>query len=163
MATSIRNGALALLALAVLATSGHAAPPAAPRNVHDLAAVKLYIRACEEAWANQDATGDPSSSKLCLADDYEGVSSHSKVVNKARSMAADPGPRTTVSDTLDYLRIRFPAPNVAIAQGGETAILKDGSRRSLIWTDTWLLRAGKWQIATSQDSVLAKPYERGAR
>ena len=156
----IRIGAMALLAFSVLATGGHAAPPAEPRDVHDLATVKLYIRACEEAWAEQDATGDTSSSKLCLANDYEGVSSGAKVVNKAQSMAADPGPRTVVSDTVDYIRIRFPAPNVAIAQGGETATRKDGSRRSLIWTDTWLLRAGKWQIVTSQDSVLAKPYER---
>ncbi|WP_394763961.1 DUF4440 domain-containing protein, partial [Phenylobacterium sp.] len=141
-ATSIRNGALALLALSLLAGSGHAATPVPPRDAHDLAAVKLYIRACEDAWAEQDVIGDTASSKLCLADDYEGVSSRNKVVNKAQSMAADPGPRTTVSDTVDYVRIRFPAPNVAIAQGGETATKKDGSRRSLIWTDTWLLRAG---------------------
>jgi len=156
-----------LLALSLAGTGGFAAPaaafagpPAEPRNVHDLAAVKLFIRACEEAWAEQDATGDTSSSRLCLADDYEGVSSHAKLVNKTQSMAVDPGPRDVVSDTLDYVHIRFPAPNLAIAQGGETAVNKDGSRHSLIWTDTWLLRAGKWQIVTSQDSVLAKPYER---
>ena len=162
MATTLRAGAAALLALAALAPSARAAapPPPPPRDVHDRAQVERFIRACEAEWAAQDVTGDTASSKVCLADDYEGVSSHAHVVTKAQSMHVDPGPRTVVSDTLDYVRLRFPAPDVAIAQGGETALSKDGSRRSLIWTDTWLLRAGKWQIVTSQDSVLAKPYER---
>jgi len=162
-AAKICGGAIALLALAALAPAAEAATPPPPGDVHDRAQVERYIRACEAEWAAQDATGDTSSSKACLADDYEGVSSRAHVVNKAQSMAADPGPRTTVSDTLDYVRIRFPAPDVAIAQGGETAVKKDGSRRSLIWTDTWLLRGGKWQIVTSQDSVLAKPYEAGKK
>jgi hypothetical protein len=162
--TTIRGaGAAALLALFALAPAAHAALPTPPANVHDRAQVERYIRACESAWAAQDATGDTASSKLCLADDYEGVSSHAHVVDKAQSMAPDPGPRTVASDTVDYVRIRFPTPDVAIAQGGETAVNKDGSRRSLIWTDTWLLRAGKWQIVTSQDSVLAKPYEAAKR
>jgi hypothetical protein len=154
---------MALLALAALAPAAYAATPMPPRDVHDRAAVERYIHECEVEWAAQDATNDTASSKVCLADDYEGVSSGAKVVDKARSMAPNPGPSTVVSDTLDYLRIRFPTPDVAIAQGGETAVHKDGSRRSLIWTDTWLLRGGKWQIVTSQDSVLAKPYERAKK
>lgn len=155
-----KAGPAALLAMAVLsATAARAATPAPPQNVHDRAQVERYIRACEVEWAAQDVTNDTTSSKTCLADDYEGVSSHARVVNKAQSMATDPGPSTVVSDTLDYVHIRFPTPDLAIAQGGETAVNKDGSRRSLIWTDIWLLRAGKWQIVTSQDSVLAKPYE----
>jgi len=158
--TTTRSAAIALLALAALApAAARAATPEPPANVHDRAQVERFIRACETEWAAQDATNDTASSKVCLADDYEGVSSRNHVVNKAQAMTADPGPITVVSDTLDYIRIRFPTPDLAIAQGGETAVNKDGSRRSLIWTDTWLLRAGKWQIVTSQDSVLAKPYE----
>ena len=159
MPTTIRTGALALLALAVVGPAARAATPPPPANVHDRAQVERYITACEGEWAAQDVNGDTSSSKACLADDYQGVSSHNHVVDKAQSMAVDPGPRTTVSDTLDYIHIRFPTPDVAIAQGGETAVGKDGARHSLIWTDTWLLRGGKWQIVTSQDSMLAKPYE----
>jgi hypothetical protein len=154
----IFGGAIALMVLA--ATAAHAAAPSPPRDVHDRAQVERFIGTCEDDWAAQDATGDTSSSKVCLADDYQGVSSHAHLVNKAQSLQADPGPRTVASDTVDYIHIRFLTPDVAIAQGGETAVNKDGSRRSLIWTDTWLLRAGQWQIVTSQDSVLAKPYER---
>ena len=158
--TTTRSAAIALLALAALApAAARAATPEPPANVHDRAQVERFIHACESAWAAQATTNDTASSKVCLADDYEGVSSHSHVVNKAQAMAPVTGPITVVSDTLDYIRIRFPTPDLAIAQGGETAVNKDGSRRSLIWTDTWLLRAGKWQIVTSQDSVLAKPYE----
>ncbi|HEX3366693.1 nuclear transport factor 2 family protein [Phenylobacterium sp.] len=157
--TKICSGVIALMALAAV-SAAHAAAPPPPRDVHDHAQVERFIRACEAEWAAQDATNDTASSKVCLADDYQGVSSHAHVVNKAQAMQADPGPITVVSDTVDYIHIRFPTPDVAIAQGGETAVNKDGSRRSLIWTDTWLLRAGQWQIVTSQDSVLAKPYER---
>jgi hypothetical protein len=164
--TTIRAGAIALLTLTALtsaARAARAATPTPPANVHDRVQVERYIRACEAKWAAQDATNDTSSSKACLADDYEGVSSGAHVVDKARSLQPNPGPITAVTDTLDYIRIRFPTPDVAIAQGGETALNKDGSRRSLIWTDTWLLRGGKWQIVTSQDSVLAKPYEAGKK
>jgi hypothetical protein len=37
------------------------------------------------------------------------LASAAHVVDKARSMAPHPGPITVVSDTLDYIRIRFPA------------------------------------------------------
>ena len=28
------------------------------------------------------------------------------------------------------------------------------AKRCLIWTDTWLKRAGKWQIVTAQDTLI---------
>jgi len=34
-------------------------------------------------------------------------------------------------------------------------VTKSGARHSLIWTDIWMLRQGKWQIVTSQDSPVA--------
>src|SRR3954447_24911176 len=98
--TTIRAGAMALLSLAALASAAHAVVPPPPRDVHDRAQVERFIRACEEEWAAQDATNDTASSQVCLADDYEGVSSRSHVVNKAQAMTADSGPITVVSDTL---------------------------------------------------------------
>jgi hypothetical protein len=43
-----------------------------------------------------------------------------------------------------------------MAYGSESAVskAKDGkeTKRCLIWTDTWLKRAGKWQIVAAQDT-----------
>jgi len=45
--------------------------------------------------------------------------------------------------------VGFFGDSIAIAYGEESAIkAKDGkeTKHCLIWTDTWLKRAGKWQI-----------------
>ena len=53
------------------------------------------------------------------------------------------------------MKVRFIGDNLAIVYGSESAILKTSSgketTRSLVWTDTWLKRNGKWQIVAVQD------------
>lgn len=146
-----------LIAVALL-VAGPACAATPPADIHDRAQVEAYIRACESEWAAVGVTGDPSKTAAFLADDYEGVSSRSEVRNRAQMLEPSKPDDTLVSDTVDYVRIRFPTPDLAIAQGGETALAKTGARTSLIWTDVWLLRNGRWQIVTSQDSRLPKPY-----
>ena len=49
--------------------------------------------------------------------------------------------------------------NLAIASGSESRVkTKDGkdSVETLIWTDTWLKRNGRWQIIAAVDLVPAK-------
>ena len=125
-----------------------------PKSVRDRAEVERYIRACESDWAAVEVTRDTKPMMTCLADDYQGVSSKGKVVDKAYHLTP-PGPSDVVSDTVDYVHLRYASPDVIIAQGGETAVTKSGKRHSLIWTDIWMLRQGKWQIVTSQDSPVA--------
>jgi hypothetical protein len=138
--------------LAALACTGaQAAEP--PKSVRDHADVERYIRACESDWAALDANVNPKSLPACLADDYQGVSSRAKLVDKAQALTP-PGTSDVVSDTVDYIHLRYASPDVIIAQGAETAVTKSGKRHSLIWTDIWMLRQGKWQIVTSQDSPL---------
>lgn len=142
-----------VLLLAVLPCAlAQAAEP--PRSVRDHAEVERYIRACESDWAAAGISDKSKSLAACLADDYQGVSSKGKVVDKAYHLTP-PGPSDVVSDTVDYVHLRYASPDVIIAQGGETALTKGGKRHSLIWTDVWMLRQGKWQIVTSQDSPLA--------
>ena len=149
-----------LLALATLFALPALAAPL-PKNLHSKADVEAYIRACEAEWAAVAVTGDPTPTASFIADDYEGVSSKSEVRGRAKLMQPFKPDPNLVSDTLDYVRIRFPIPTLAIAQGGETAVDKNGNKDSLIWTDVWLLRNGRWQIVTSQDSKLLKPYSAG--
>jgi hypothetical protein len=52
--------------------------------------------------------------------------------------------------------VRFFGDSIAIAYGAESSVpkTKDGKETKgyLIWTDTWLKRAGKWQIVAAQDT-----------
>lgn len=130
-----------------------ATPPADP---HDKAKVEAYMRDCEDDWAQMDVTLDPAPARAFLAPDYQGVSSHGKVVDYRAATAAESGPSDFVSDKVDYAHFHWYADDLVVIQGHETGILKDGSRRPLIWTDVWMLRGGKWQIITSQDSVASE-------
>lgn len=144
---------LALVALPLAVA--HAAEP--PKDVHDRAQVERYIRASEAEWAGMNVTHDTAPLKTFLADDYRGVSSRNGVVDKAGQLVP-PRSSDIVSDTVDYVHLRYASPEVIIAQGGETSVAKDGKRSSLIWTDMWMLRSGRWQIVASHDSRLAEPY-----
>ena len=126
---------------------------ALPRSVRDHTDVERYIRACESHWASVNVDNNTKPLTTCIANDYQGVSSKGVVVDKAHYLVP-PGPSDTVSDSVDYEHLRYASPDVIIAQGGETSVTKDGKRHPLIWTDIWMLRGGKWQIVTSQDSPL---------
>ena len=56
------------------------------------------------------------------------------------------------------MKVKFFDDSIAIAYGAESKMDKanDGkeTKRCLIWTDTWLKRAGKWQIVAAQDTTL---------
>lgn len=145
--------ALALIALPL--AGAHAAE--APKDVRDHAQVERYIRACEAEWASMNVSHDTTPLRTFLADDYRGVSSRNGVVDKAGQLVP-PTRSDVVSDTVDYVNLRYALPEVIIAQGGETAVAKNGARSSLIWTDVWVLRAGRWQIVASHDSRLPEPY-----
>ena len=146
-------GRIVPAALVLAATPAFAVPP--PADIHSRVQVERYMRACETEWAALDITRDPARVRDCLADDYGGVSSGNRVVTKAEALSIDDVPSGLAASQLDYVRFRRPEPTLTIAQGGETVIRKDGSRKSLIWTDVWLLRNGKWQIVASQDNVLS--------
>jgi hypothetical protein len=70
-----------------------------------------------------------------------------------------PGSSDLAWDNVDDVNLRYASPGVIIAQGGETALAKDGKRSSLIWTDVVMLRPGRGQTVTSQDSRLPEPYK----
>ena len=143
---------VAMLAFTALPAAAGVPPPA---DVRSRVQVERYMRACETEWAALDVTRDPSRVRDCLADDYEGVSSRNKVITKAGALSVGSEPGEVVSTKLGSVRFRHPTPTLTVAQGSETLIRQDGSRRSLIWTDVWLLRHGLWQIVASQDNVLA--------
>ena len=136
--------------------------PAAERN--DAAAAQrppdaqseAYMRQAEADWADLAVHTRTGVIERILADDYVGVNSDNVVRDKAKmiALAAEKPSGTYVSSKLDYVHYRHFGDTV-LAQGGESLQRKDrGPDLSLIWTDVWLWRGGKWQVVASQDSVL---------
>ena len=111
---------IALLIAAVLAA---AAPPPAPKcttsSPHDPTALK-YICDSERGWAESVASGDPTTVKRILADDFIGVDPDGKHYRKAE-MVADTakGLQYFASNKINDIIVRFYG-NMAIAQGSET-------------------------------------------
>jgi hypothetical protein len=64
-------------------------------------------------------------------------------------------PKYFVSNHLDQIKIRF-FGNTAVAQGSESWERRNGERGRFVWTDTWVLRNGPWQIVAAED-LIAKP------
>lgn len=110
-----------------------------------------YIRDAEAAWAESVSTEDASVVQRILADHVVWVLD-GQVLDKAHAVAdAAAGPGDFLSNHLDYVNVRF-FEDTAVAQGAETWTCKGGRTGRFIWTDTWLRRAGKWQIVATQDT-----------
>jgi hypothetical protein len=96
-----------------------------------------------------------------LADDFVGTSPRGPRYTKAEALAeAPPAPGQARDCKLLTARVRFYGNTVAMIYGSETSVRKqkDGKEfdRTLIWTDTWLRRDGKWQIIGVQDMIAPK-------
>jgi ketosteroid isomerase-like protein len=121
----------------------------------DLRAAERYITENERQWAASVATGDTSTSERILADDFLGVDPDGNLYNKAKQIAdIRNSPKTYVSNRLNEVKLRF-FGNAAVAQGSETWERRTGTpkRGRFVWTDTWILRNGKWQIVAAEDLI----------
>lgn len=139
---------------------------AAPTKVGGCSAPKLatqrdverYIVDSEEAWAKSVATNDASVVKRILADDFIWVLDGKVVDKKVAVEWAAGGPGQFLSNEPDYVHVRF-FGDTAVAQGSETWTKKGGKRGKFVWTDTWIKRAGCWQIVNAQDTVVSLPTQ----
>jgi hypothetical protein len=123
------------------------------------AGAETFIKAMEAAWAEQSVSNDDKILSKILADDYIGVSSENKVMNKAQQIGeavdAQKKPSEFLSNKVDYVDVHFFSDSLAVAQGRESWKLTHGESGRYIWVDTWLKRKGQWQIIASQDTKLA--------
>ena len=122
--------------------------------------VKMMVEA-ERKWAVEECV--PSDvDKEFLADDFVGTAPDGSRYTKADVMA-DPlrGTVTARECKLLSAHVRFIGNKVAMIYGSETSIRKDKNgkefNRTLVWTDTWLKRNGKWQIIAVQDALAPNP------
>lgn len=148
----MRHGILQLICAVVLLTGAHA------QQSHwattDDKTAKFMID-MERKWAEGVCTSNGVISAL-LADDFQGTSTHGDHYNKADELRDEKGPHSAHACALDDANVRFFGENVAIIYGSEHAIGKDKmypeAKQCQAWTDTWLKRDGKWQIAAAQDN-----------
>ena len=114
-----------------------------------------YIIEMERQWAEGICLDNGVVASL-LADDFQGTSTQGVRFTKADELKDEKGARTAHDCGLDEAKVRFFGDSVAVVYGSEHAVGKDKSRPDAkvcqVWTDTWLKRAGKWQIVASQDN-----------
>jgi hypothetical protein len=91
-----------------------------------------------------------------LAEDFQGTGTGGERYNKESELRDEKGPHSAHGCALDDARVRFFGEDVAIIYGSEHAVGKDkthpDAKQCQVWTDTWLKRNGKWQIAAAQDN-----------
>jgi len=114
---------------------------------------KLMIEV-ERKWAVDDCVPTNVVDEY-IADDFVGTSPSGPIYTKADLFKEHSSPSAARDCKLLTAKVRYFGPNVAIIYGSETAIHQgaDGKdfKRTLIWTDTWMKRNGKWQIIAVQD------------
>jgi hypothetical protein len=113
----------------------------------------------ERKWAEGVCGNNGVVSEL-LADDFQGTSTDGERYTKADELRDEKGAHSARGCALDDARARFfsssSGEDVAIIYGSEHSIGKDkahpDSKQCQVWTDTWLKRNGKWQVAAAQDN-----------
>ena len=148
-----------LLCVIVLITAAQAQPShwAAPDDK-----TARFMIDMERKWAEGVCANNGVVSEL-LADDFQGTSTRGERYNKEDELRDEKGPHSAHGCALDDAKVRFfhvsgKDDNVAIIYGSEHAIGKDKAQPDAkvcqVWTDTWLKRNGKWQIAAAQDNKI---------
>jgi ketosteroid isomerase-like protein len=113
----------------------------------------------ERQWAQADCDGNLAIETI-LADDFQGTAPDGSRYTKAQEIQD-----TKTSKHEDHgcqigeVRVHFFGDSLAVLYGTESRLSqqRDGveRQRTLIWTDTWLKRGGRWQIIAAQDTDLA--------
>ena len=138
--------------LSLMLSAAAVSPSMPATDAASRGAITAHIEQCAMIWAMMMVKPDPEALRPCLADDYAGVTSRGKVVDKATMLTPPPTPGK--AGGLYYAKPRFVTPTLAVVRGEEWLERATGEKIHLIWTDTWLLRDGKWQVVASQDSLV---------
>jgi len=113
-----------------------------------------YMIDMERKWA-EAACDNNLVAETILADDFQGTSPEGKRYDKAQEIADARHPTRKYRDCkLGEVKVRFFGDTVALVYGSESRVRTDQGRakpETLIWTDTWLKRGGKWQIVAAED------------
>lgn len=116
----------------------------------------------ERRWA-VSACGNEKVADKILAEDFQGTSPKDGKIYSKQDALGDPKKHAAISARecqLDSARVRIFGDSIAIIYGSESSVRRDKSGQdtphSVVWTDTWLKRNGKWQIIAAQDMNMVR-------
>jgi Domain of unknown function (DUF4440) len=109
----------------------------------------------ERQWAEAACDGNLGAETM-LADDFQGTAPDGTRYTKAQEVQDIKAKHDSRECQLGDARVHFFGEALALIYGSESRLQKDGDgterTRTLIWTDTWLKRNGKWQVVAAQDT-----------
>lgn len=113
------------------------------------------IKDMENRWEASVPSHSYATVEGFVATDFAGVSSKGKFVNRSQMLAEFKSDKDTYKSAKnEKLNVRMYGPNVAVVTGRarEVGSGKDGKAfdRTFLFTDTWVMRGGKWQCVGSQ-------------
>lgn len=115
-----------------------------------------FMKTVEAKWASSACSPQPDLKEF-IADDFQGTSTKGNRYGKEEAITTDTKSMSRDCQ-LGEVKVRFFGDSLAIAYGAESSMAKDNkgeeTKRCQVWTDTWLKRAGKWQIVAAQDTIV---------
>jgi hypothetical protein len=140
-------------------TAAAAKPAAAPAASGKQLTGEAAIKDMENKWEASVPTHNYSMVEGYVSADFMGVSSKGKFVNRSQMLSDYKGDKDTYKSAKnEKLNVRMYGPNLAVVTGRarEVGTGKDGKGfdRTFLFTDTWMMRAGKWQCVASQSSKI---------
>lgn len=132
-----------------------AAPAGSGKNLTGEAAIKDM----ENKWEASVPTHNYSMVEGYVSADFMGVSSKSKFVNRSQMLSEYKGDKDTYKSAKnEKLNVQMYGKDVAVVTGRarEVGTGKDGKAfdRTFLFTDTWMMRGGKWQCIASQSTKI---------
>lgn len=119
------------------------------------------LRDMENKWEASIPAHDSSVAQGVLADDFMGVNSKGKVMNRAGLLSEIKKDKDTYTSAKNgKMDVRIYGGQFAVVTGTSSEVGKDKDgkafNRTFRWTDVWVDRKGKWQCVSSQANLVAK-------
>jgi hypothetical protein len=109
----------------------------------------------ERRWAEAECDGNLDA-QTTLADDFTGTAPDGSRYTKEQDLQQTKNQTQKARGCrLGETKVRFFGDNLAVVYGSESRIQKQDEAehtQTLVWTDTWLKRGGRWQIIAAQDN-----------
>ena len=119
--------------------------------------VEQYIADRSREWTDAFVSGNTRVMEEIIAPDFLGTSTKGERYTKQDAIKdAKDGPNYFVSNRLLKVEVKVYG-STAVAFGVDVMKLKSNPNveETAVWTDTWLLRNGKWQVVASHESKQA--------
>ncbi len=132
----------------------------AATTIADKGSPESNVKRLEQEWEGAVMKHDVSFLETRVADDYIGCSGRGKKMSKAaiiKEFKSDTDKYSSAKNT--GVSVRAFGENVAVSTGTAKEVGKDKDgkafNRTFAWTDTWMLRNGKWQCIGGQTMLVS--------